>query len=152
MWKPGKSDIMYYHITRYQDICKYRYKQIKNIWKTCSSMSHSRTIEGLNHRFPTYRRQVINPRHQTPQGQSVAKPGTLLLNIRVEDTNLKLMVTCPILYSKGRSRGRNIPGDKQLQNQTYLVSESLNPWHWRTTMDINIPVIVELWWWNKHLY
>ena len=33
-------------------------------------------------RFPksgaTYRRQVINPRHQTPQRQSVAKPGTPL--------------------------------------------------------------------------
>ena len=27
---------------------------------------------------PTYRGQVINPRHQTPQGQSVAKPGTPL--------------------------------------------------------------------------
>ena len=26
--------------------------------------------------LPTYRRQVVNPRHQTPQGQSVAKPGT----------------------------------------------------------------------------
>ena len=24
---------------------------------------------------PTYRVQVVNPRHQTPQGQSVAKPG-----------------------------------------------------------------------------
>ena len=27
---------------------------------------------------PTYTRQVVNPRHQTPQGQSVAKPGTPL--------------------------------------------------------------------------
>ena len=26
---------------------------------------------------PTCRRQVVNPRHQTPQGQSVAKPETL---------------------------------------------------------------------------
>ena len=36
-------------------------------------------------RFPksgqTYRRQVVNPRHQTPQGQSVAKPETPLQNI-----------------------------------------------------------------------
>ena len=30
---------------------------------------------------PTCRRQVINPRHQTPQGQSVAKPETPLQNI-----------------------------------------------------------------------
>ena len=33
-------------------------------------------------RFPksgtTYRKQVVHPRHQTPQGQSVAKPGTPL--------------------------------------------------------------------------
>ena len=27
---------------------------------------------------PTYRRQVVNPRPQTPQGQSVAKPETPL--------------------------------------------------------------------------
>ena len=27
---------------------------------------------------PTYMGQVVNPRHQTPQGQSVAKPGTPL--------------------------------------------------------------------------
>ena len=27
---------------------------------------------------PTYRRQVVNPRHRTPQGQSVAKPGNQL--------------------------------------------------------------------------
>ena len=29
---------------------------------------------------PTYGRQVVNPRHQTPQGQSVAKPETPLQN------------------------------------------------------------------------
>ena len=33
---------------------------------------------------PTCRRQVVNPRHQTPQGQSVAKPETPLQNIQVE--------------------------------------------------------------------
>ena len=33
---------------------------------------------------PTRRRQVVNPRHQTPQGQSVAKPETPLQNIQVE--------------------------------------------------------------------
>ena len=30
---------------------------------------------------PTYRRQVVNPRHRTPQGQSVAKPGNQLYAI-----------------------------------------------------------------------
>ena len=33
---------------------------------------------------PTRRRQVVNPRHQTPQGQSVAKPETPLQSIKVE--------------------------------------------------------------------
>ena len=33
---------------------------------------------------PICRRQVVNPRHQTPQGQSVAKPETPLQNIQVE--------------------------------------------------------------------
>ena len=33
---------------------------------------------------PTCRRQVVNPRHQTPQGQSVAKPETPLQNIQIE--------------------------------------------------------------------
>ena len=33
---------------------------------------------------PTCRRQVVNPRHQTLQGQSVAKPETPLQNIQVE--------------------------------------------------------------------
>ena len=39
-------------------------------------------------RFPkgglTCRRRVVNPRHQTPQGQSVAKSATPLQNIQVE--------------------------------------------------------------------
>ena len=34
---------------------------------------------------PTCRMQVVNPRHQTSQGQSVAKPETPLQNIQVEN-------------------------------------------------------------------
>ena len=33
---------------------------------------------------PTCMRQVVNPRHQTPQRQSVGKPETPLQNIQVE--------------------------------------------------------------------
>ena len=33
---------------------------------------------------PTCRRQVVNPRYQTSQGQSVAKPETPQQNIQVE--------------------------------------------------------------------
>ena len=32
--------------------------------------------------------QVVNPRHQTPQGQCVAKPGTPQLNILVGYVNM----------------------------------------------------------------
>ena len=43
-------------------------------------------------RFPksgaAYRRKVANPRHQTPQGQSAAKPGTPLQNILVGNVNM----------------------------------------------------------------
>ena len=47
---------------------------------------------------------MVNPRHQTPQGQSVAKPGTLLQNIL--DGNLNMTqrspkVTCSGRYSDG---------------------------------------------------
>ena len=43
---------------------------------------------------PTCRRQVFNSRHQTSQGQSVAKPGTPLQNIVV--CNLNPTVTCTL--------------------------------------------------------
>ena len=33
---------------------------------------------------PTWRREAVNPQHQMPQGQSVAKPETPLQNIQVE--------------------------------------------------------------------
>ena len=33
---------------------------------------------------PTCREQVVNPRHQTPQGQLIAKPETPLQYIQVE--------------------------------------------------------------------
>ena len=38
---------------------------------------------------PKCRRQVVNPRYQTPQGQSVAKPETPLQNIQVELLDVK---------------------------------------------------------------
>ena len=60
---------------------------------------------------------MVNPRHQTPQGQSVAKPGTLLQNIL--DGNLNMTqrspkVTCSGRYSDGMSRGKNIQGGVHL--------------------------------------
>ena len=40
---------------------------------------------------------MVNPRHQTPQGQSVAKPRTLLFDILVENLNLTRRI--PIVIS-----------------------------------------------------
>ena len=68
---------------------------------------------------PTCRRQVVDPRHQTPQGPSVAKPETLLQNIHVElldVTERGPMALCWIRYSERRSRGKNILGGERLQN------------------------------------
>ena len=43
---------------------------------------------------PTCMRQVVNPRHQTPQGQSVAKPETPLQNIQViEPVEMTINIT-----------------------------------------------------------
>ena len=55
----------------------------------------------------TYRRQLVNPRHQTPYGQSVEKPGTPLETIMIEILNMiqrSPKVTYTIQYSKGMSR------------------------------------------------
>ena len=56
----------------------------KKKWKSCSPLYKCQTYKQLSFQTwfpkngPTYRRQVVNPWHQTLQGQSVAKPGTPL--------------------------------------------------------------------------
>ena len=77
--------IKYHYIVRHQDICE-------RIKKGCLTfMSNLQTYYPFKLDFqksvPTYRRQVVNPRHQTWQGQSVAKPGTPLQNIPVGNVN-----------------------------------------------------------------
>ena len=74
---------------------------------------------------------MVNPRHQTPQGQSVAKPGTLLQNIL--DGNLNMTqrspkVTCSGRYSDGMSRGKNIQGGVHLQNQWNRIRSEVPRW------------------------
>ena len=72
----------------------------RNIYISICQNTHAKKLRYITHyvkpaaqllfkiRFPkggpTCRRQVVNPRHQTPQGQSVAKPETPLQNIQVE--------------------------------------------------------------------
>ena len=68
--------------------------------------------------IPTYRRSVVNRRHQTAQGQSKAKPGLPLLNILVEILNMTLMspkVASSIQYLTGMSKGGNIQESAHLK-------------------------------------
>ena len=55
-------------------------KHCREQWKSYSLLYQIYNQQLFQTWFPKrgtpYRRQVVNPRHQTPQGQSVAKPGT----------------------------------------------------------------------------
>ena len=72
-----KNDVMYQEI--YNCICQ-NTKKLRNtihyVKPTAQLLFKSRFPKG----GPTCRKQVFNPRHQTPQGQSVAKPETELLD------------------------------------------------------------------------
>ena len=46
------------------------------------------SLNQISQNGPTYRGQVVNLRHQTPQGESVAKPGTPLLDILVGNVKM----------------------------------------------------------------
>ena len=57
--------------------------------------------------WPIYRKKMVNARHQTPQGQLVAEPGTPLWNILVGNVNMTYRypkVKCSIQYSRRISR------------------------------------------------
>ena len=60
--------------------------------KLFSFMSHLQTYNhfklDLKKNGQTYKRQVINPLHQTPHGKSVANPGTPLQNILVGNVDM----------------------------------------------------------------
>ena len=64
---------------------------------------------------PTCRRQVVNPRHQTPQRQSAAKPETPLQNIQVEQLDLRCDIKGSVstvlnpIFSK-KVQGQKHPG------------------------------------------
>ena len=76
-----KNDVMYHDI--YNCICQNTKKIrfiIHYVKPTAQLLFRIRFPKG----GPTCRRQVVNPRHQTSQGQSVAKPETPLQNIQVE--------------------------------------------------------------------
>ena len=96
---------------------------------------------------PTYREQVVNPRHQTPQGRSVAKPGTPLpveypsreCKYDIKESNGNMFNQ----YSRRMSRGGNIQGVAHLQNQNYLVTESLDLKFKMKRMAIKITIIVK---------
>ena len=75
----------------------------------------------------TYRRQVVNPRHQTLQGQSVSKPETPLQSIQAEQLDVTWrgpMAPCWIRYSEIRSRGKYILGNWNLVQILFAVISS----------------------------
>ena len=76
-----KKYMMYQDI--YNCICQNK-KQIKIYYPVCQTYSPTGDKNWFPKGGPTCRRQVVNPRHQTSQGQSVAKPETPLQNIQVE--------------------------------------------------------------------
>ena len=81
----AKNDMMYQDI--YNCICQNTKKEIYTIHyvtPTAQLLFKNRFPKG----GPTCRRQVVNPRHQTPQGHSVAKPETPLQNIQVEQLDV----------------------------------------------------------------
>ena len=85
---------------------------------------------------PTCRRQVVNPWHQTPQGQSVAKPETPLQKLDVTWTDP--MAPCWIRYLVRNSRGKNILGDCRMHQSIYFTK-----YYWI------IKVHIDCWPWEK---
>ena len=63
------------HVSKYKKTVKYTIHYVK---PTAQLLYKNRFPKC----GPTCRRQVVNPRHQTPQGQSVARPETPLQNSR----------------------------------------------------------------------
>ena len=117
------NDMMYQDI--YNCICqntkKWRYTT-HYVKPTAPLLLKSRFPKGR----PACKRQVFNPRHQTPQGKSVAKPETPLQNIQVG------VAWCDIKGSDGtmlnpifwkKVQGQNIRESERLQNAKYLVSK-----------------------------
>ena len=63
-------------------------------------------IKHICRRWTNIKKQVVNPRHQTPQGQSLAKPGTPVGNIlsgNIHSTHRSSVVPRTIQYSKWSS-------------------------------------------------
>ena len=89
------NEIKYFNILTHHDICK---TIIKNNEKLFSIMSNLQTHYHFKLDFqkvdPTKRKQMVNPRHQTPRGHSIANHGTPLLNTVREMTNILFMPQC----------------------------------------------------------
>ena len=86
------------------------YKNNRNNVTTFFAMSKlSNTVPNqISNTVFRNRRHVVNPRHQLSQGQSVVKPGTLLLRIKIDtkDSNGDMLIQ----YHKIRFKGTNILG------------------------------------------
>ena len=93
------------------------YVKIQKNEDILSSMSNLQPNWCFQNRFPkcrpTCRRQVVNPRHQTLQGQSVAKPETPLQNIEYRNW----LARCDIKGSDGTMLNQMFW--KKVQGQKY---------------------------------
>ena len=76
-----KNDLMYQDI--YNCLCQNTHKKVIYIIHYVKPTAQLLFKIPFPKSRPTCRRQVVNPRHQTPQGHSVAKPETPLQNIQV---------------------------------------------------------------------
>ena len=107
------------HMSKYKRKWRYTIHYVK---PTAQLLFKSQFAKGGS----TCRRQVVNPRNQTPQGQSVAKLKFLCTiypswvatcDIKGSDSTVLNL----ILYSERGFRGKNILGGERLQNTKYLV-------------------------------
>ena len=64
-----------------------KYKKVKHMLHYIKLMIHLPVWVEFLKNWLTYKRQVINSRHQIPQGQSIAKLETVLQNILLENIN-----------------------------------------------------------------
>ena len=95
------------------DVQKYKYR-LNSIENSFSKL-HTNNLfyEHKPKSGPLYRRQAVHPPHETPQGDSVAKPGTLRLIIlsSVYESDMKeVHGNCQIRCSRRKSVKRNILG------------------------------------------
>ena len=63
-------------------------KQQKRCFPLCQTYKTTIILNWISKKLTNIQGQMVNPRHQTPQGQSIAKPETPLYNVLVGNVNM----------------------------------------------------------------